>query len=68
LDRVTMRDLHLRSIPHWDVLLEPIFVVRLGDRRVFLQFDYNAKLIYVDDYSLCPEPASAIAVREAGGS
>jgi heat shock protein HtpX len=68
LDRMTMRDLHLRSIPHWDVLVEPMFVVRLGDRRVFLQFDYKAKLIYVDDYSLRAEPASAIAVQGAGGS
>ena len=62
--RVMMRDLHLRSIPHWEVIREPMFVVRLGHRRLFLQFDLSGKLIYVDDYSLRPLDPTAAGAGE----
>jgi Zn-dependent protease with chaperone function len=49
---VTLRDLVLRMIPSGGTLEEPILVMQLGDRRLFLQFDGYNKLCYIDDYSM----------------
>jgi len=49
---VTYRDALLRLIPDGGVIQEPMFTMELGDRRLFLQLDAHAKLVYIDDYSL----------------
>ena len=46
-----LADTNLRSIPHWITLEEPVFALRVAERRLLLQFNRRAKLVYVDDYS-----------------
>jgi hypothetical protein len=48
---VSFQDLAIRLIPNGGTLEGPIFIMRVRDRRLFLQFDGHHKLCYVDDFS-----------------